>query len=207
MCCNYIVAITGASGAIYGLRLLRHLVVADARLHVIVSPNGAQVFTYETGIDIGDSAPAHQQRLTHVLQCPEESIRCHAWQDVAAPIASGSFQVAGMVVVPCSMSTLGLVAAGLGSDLITRAAAVTLKERRPLIMVPRETPFNRIHLQNMLTLHDAGAVVLPAMPGFYHQPRRIDDLIDFVVARILDQLGVAHTVGARWAGYIDPPIG
>lgn len=208
MSSDYILAITGASGAIYALRLLQQLNVAGLRLHVVISPNGAEVFTYETGIVLGDSLVSQQQALDEVVTDSDVEVICHDWQDVAAPIASGSFKFDGMVVVPCSMSTLGEIASGLASNLITRAAAVTLKERCPLILVPRETPLNRIHMQNMITVHDAGAVILPAMPGFYSHPRTIDDLADFVVARILDQLGVEHAIGARWSGYSNqPPVG
>jgi 4-hydroxy-3-polyprenylbenzoate decarboxylase len=128
----------------------------------------------------------------------------HHYQDFAAGIASGSFRTGGMVIIPCSMSTLGAIAGGITTNLITRAADVHLKERRTLILVPRETPLSLIHLENMLSVTRAGAVVLPAMPGWYHRPRNLDDLINFVVARICDQLGVDNRLIARWGKITEP---
>ncbi len=150
------------------------------------SEAGRLVYELETGVALSDDLPAHV--LTY-----EES-------DFTAPFASGSFPCAGMVIVPCTMGTLGAIAVGLSQSLIHRAADVCLKERRPLIVVPRETPLNRVHLSNMLKVAEAGAIILPAMPGFYHRPRSVEDIFDFVVARILDQLGIEHSLAKPWMG-------
>ena len=183
---NLTVAITGASGAGYARRLLRAIPRRDYDVWLVSSEAGRLVYESETGLALKDDLPPE----VHVY---EES-------DFTAPIASGSFLCAGMVIVPCTMGTLGAIAAGLSQNLIHRAADVCLKERRPLILVPRETPLNRVHLANMLRAAEAGAIILPAMPGFYHGPRSIEDIIDFVVARILDQLGIAHNLVEPWAG-------
>lgn len=189
-----VLGITGASGAPYAVRLLQTLCRSGLSVHLTISASGATVLKEELGISVslkhldpgvfGDLGPA---RLTY-----------YHHTDFSAGIASGSFQTAGMVIAPCSMSTLASVSHGITTNLITRAADVHLKERRKLILVPRETPLSLIHLENMLSVSRAGAVVLPAMPGWYHQPRSLDDLIHFVVARICDQLGIANTLSLRW---------
>jgi 4-hydroxy-3-polyprenylbenzoate decarboxylase len=189
---DIVVGITGASGAIYATRLLEVLLSAGRRVHLTVSPAAVEVFKTELGIalDLKEKVDAAQLGVT-----TERTAACaliyHHYQDYSAPIASGSFLTAGMVICPCSMGTLASVANGLSTNLIQRAADVHLKERRKLIVVPRETPLGTIALENMKRLSDAGGVVLPAMPGFYHQPKSIGDLIDFVVARICSQLGVS----------------
>ncbi len=188
---NLTVAITGASGAGYARRLLRAIPRRDYDVWLVSSEAGRLVYESETGLALNDDLPPE----VHVY---EES-------DFTAPIASGSFPCAGMVIVPCTMGTLGAIAAGLSQNLIHRAADVCLKERRPLILVPRETPLNRVHLANMLKAAEAGAIILPAMPGFYHRPRSIEDIIDFVVARILDQLGIAHNLVEPWTGLKPTP--
>jgi 4-hydroxy-3-polyprenylbenzoate decarboxylase len=189
-----VIAMTGASGAPYALRLVQVVARSGRTVHTTISPSGAQVLREETGITVdlkrfdpavfGDLGPG---RLIY-----------HHYQDFSAGIASGSFPTAGMVVSPCSMSTLGSIAHGITTNLITRAADVHLKERRRLILVPRETPLSLIHIENMATVTRAGAIVLPAMPGWYHRPTSLDDLIDFVVARICDGLGIEHGLGRRW---------
>lgn len=189
-----VVAMTGASGAPYSVRLLQTLCRLGLRVHLTISPSAVQVLQEETGLSIdlnrfdpqvfGDLAPG---RLEY-----------HHHQDFRAGIASGSFLSGGMVVIPCSMSTLGAIAHGITTNLITRAAAVHLKERRTLILVPRETPLSLIHLENMVQVTRAGAVVLPAMPGWYHRPRELGDLVDFVVGRICDQLGIPNRLITRW---------
>ena len=188
---DIVVGITGASGALYATRLLEVLLGAGHRVHLTISPAGVEVLKTELGITI-DLKKFDAARLA----LPSEHVAAgtlvyHHYQDYSAPIASGSFLTAGMVICPCSMGTLASVANGLSTNLIQRAADVQLKERRKLIVVPRETPLGAIALENMKRLSDAGGVVLPAMPGFYHQPKSIGDLIDFVVARICSQLGVS----------------
>jgi 4-hydroxy-3-polyprenylbenzoate decarboxylase len=193
----FCVAITGASGALYGLSLVRTLVRLGHTVHVVVSEGGARVLRHEC--DIGISANAPDPGL---LVPPEAADRVvpHAAANYGASIASGSFPLAGMAVCPCSMGTLGRIAAGTAENLVTRAADVCMKERRKLVLVPRETPFSLIHLDNMARLTRAGAVILPANPGFYQRPAAIGDLVDFVVARVLDQWGVAHDVQEPWQG-------
>lgn len=187
-------ALTGASGAPYAIRLLRALAEARRETWLIVSSHGFRLLRTES--DVEDLAGL---RATIGADAFDASVRVFDDGDRGAAPASGSVRTAGMVICPCSMGTLASIAAGTSRSLVERAADVTLKERRPLVVVPRETPLSAIHLENMLRLTRAGAVVLPAAPGFYHRPASIDALVDFVVARILDQLGVAHAIGRRWA--------
>jgi len=192
-----VVGITGASGAPYAVRLLEVLLEAGREVHLSISPSGQAVIATELGrtIDLerfdiaallGHATPA-AGRLTY-----------HHHKNLMAPIASGSFLTAAMVICPCSGSTLSAVAHSMGENLIHRAAEVHLKERRKLVMVPRETPLSLPQLKNMQAIHEAGAVVLPAAPGFYHGAASVADLVDFVVARICDQLGVANSLIRRW---------
>jgi 4-hydroxy-3-polyprenylbenzoate decarboxylase len=190
-----VVAITGASGAAYATRLLEVLLGAHKRVHLTISPAGAQVLWTELGLRCElESFDSNSLGLSRGA----ERLVYHHYLDYSASIASGSFLTSGMVICPCSMGTLAGVANGLSANLIQRAADVHLKERRKLIVVPRETPLGSIQLENMKRLADAGAVVLPAMPGFYHQPKTIGELIDFIVARICDQLGIATDLVRRW---------
>lgn len=183
-------AITGASGAAYAVRLLAALNDAAVPVRLIVSRTGWRLLHEEMEID-----DEHQlEARTGVWS----QVTLYADDDRGATPASGSAPSRGMVICPCSMGTLASIAQGTTRSLIERAADVVLKERRTLVLVPRETPYSRIHLENMLRLTDAGAVVLPASPGFYHRPRAIDDLIDFVVGRIMSHLGVDHELGPRW---------
>lgn len=191
---RYVVAITGASGAPIALRLLRTLCQDGRVVHLTISGSGAQVLAEETDARVS----LNHFEPSSLGNFPEGSLVYHHHTDFKAGIASGSFPTSGMVICPCSMSTLAAVAHGITTNLITRAADVHLKERRKLIVVPRETPLSLIHLENMTSLTRAGAVVLPAMPGWYHRPETLDDLIDFVVARICDQLGVPTALGKRW---------
>ena len=201
---DLVVAITGASGAIYATRLLQVLVGAGRRVHVTISPAGAQVLDHELGIRVDLANFDSQQLLASdstirsSYDVPPGELIYHHFQDFRAGIASGSFPTGGMVVCPCSMGTLASIASGQSTNLIQRAADVHLKERRKLIVVPRETPLGSIQLENMKRLADAGAVILPAMPGFYHGAKTILDLVDFVVGRICDQLGVPHQLFERW---------
>jgi 4-hydroxy-3-polyprenylbenzoate decarboxylase len=188
-----VVAITGASGAPYAVRLLEALVAADRQVWLIVSSHGLRLLRTEMGIDSVDSL-----RGRVGTDAWRRFVRVYDDADRGAAPASGSARNAGMVICPCSMGTLSAISVGASRSLIERAADVMLKERRPLVLVPRETPLSAIHLQNMLRLSRAGAAILPAAPGFYNKPETIQDLVDFIVARVLDQLGVAHDVSRRW---------
>lgn len=224
---DLVVAMTGASGAIYSIRLLEVLLALGRTVHLTISPAAAQVLDLELGIRVdlanfnrdtllpSDEQMAEDSRLSllrarsgagahavsSVLSDSDISrgrLVYHHYMDFTAGIASGSFLTEGMVICPCSMGTLASLAGGMSSNLIQRAADVHLKERRKLVIVPRETPLGAIQLENMLKLARSGAVVLPAMPGFYHHPVTIHDLVDFVVGRICDQLGIRHDLFQRW---------
>ncbi|MBB3189353.1 flavin prenyltransferase UbiX [Halomonas cerina] len=192
------IAMTGASGAQYGLRLIEVLVAAHHEVWVMISKAAHLVIATETEIEL----PARPVRLAEALTAHTGAapgqIRCFGREDWMAPVASGSGAPSSMVVCPCSTGTLSAVATGASNNLIERAADVALKERRQLILVPRETPFSAIHLEHMLALTRLGAVILPAAPGFYHRPGTVNDLVDFIVARILNQLGIAHRLMPRW---------
>jgi flavin prenyltransferase len=192
------VALTGASGAQYGLRLIEALVAAGHEVWVMISKAAHLVIATETHVEL----PARPERLAEALirrsGARPGQVRCFGREDWMAPVASGSGAPSSMVICPCSTGTLSAVATGASNNLIERAADVALKERRRLILVPRETPFSAIHLEHMLALTRMGAVILPAAPGFYHQPRSVEDLVDFIVARILNQLGIEHRLMPRW---------
>jgi flavin prenyltransferase len=189
-----VVAITGASGAPYAVRLLESLVHARRPVQLIVSSHGLRLLDTELGIASVDAL------AKHVGKGWDRFVATFDDADRGAAPASGSALNAGMVICPCSMGTLSAIAHGSSRSLVERAADVMLKERRPLLLVPRETPLSAIHLENMLRVTRAGAVVMPAAPGFYHQPRSIDDLVNFVVARVLDHLGVEQELVSRWGG-------
>jgi 4-hydroxy-3-polyprenylbenzoate decarboxylase len=191
---GYVLAMTGASGAPYAVRLLQVLSRSGHDVHFTISPSGAQVVKEETGIEVS----LNRFDPTVFADLDASRVIYHHYQDFMTGIASGSFRTLGMVVAPCSMSTLASIAHGITTNLIMRAADVHLKERRKLILVPRETPLSLVHLENMVSVTKAGAVVLPAMPGWYHRPEHLGDLVDFVVARICDGLGVEHDLGRRW---------
>ena len=189
-------AITGASGAPYAVRLLEQLVRAKRDVWLIVSSHGQRLLATECGMQDLDALRAR----TGGAAGWKQSITVFDDGDRGARPASGSAKSAGMVICPCSMGTLAAIAAGTSRSLVERAADVALKERRALLLVTRETPLSAIHLENMLRVTRAGAIVMPAAPGFYHRPERVDDLVDFIVARALDHLGVEAKVGARWSG-------
>lgn len=189
-----VVGITGASGAPYAKRLLEVLLAGGHETHVVLSPSALQVFQAELGITLS----AERLSLEPVVGLEAKRLRLWNHLNLSAGIASGSFRTAGMVICPCSMSTLATIAHGQGTNLIHRAAEVHLKERRKLILVPRETPLSLVGIENMGAVTRAGAIVLPAMPGFYHQPESIQDLVDFVVSRICDQLEIDNTLIRRW---------
>lgn len=181
-----IVGISGASGAIYGKRLLEVLTGSGCEVHAVVSDHGWEVLDYECGVRQKDIQP-----LVHTL---------YGIQDMSAKLASGSFLTDAMVIAPCSMRTLGMLANGIGDNLLTRAADVMMKEGRPLLLVPREMPLSCIHLANLLKLSQAGVKILPACPGFYHRPATVDQIIDMVVGKICDSLGIPHELYPRWQG-------
>jgi flavin prenyltransferase len=193
-----VVAVTGASGAPYAVRLLQQLVVAQRPVQLIVSGHGWRLLRTESAIGDLEALRAHVG-----ADGWDRHVRVFDDADRGAAPASGSARNAGMVICPCSMGTVAAIAAGTSRSLVERAADVALKERRPLVLVPRETPLSMIHLENMLRATRAGAVIMPAAPGFYHRPASIDDLVDFVVARILDHVGVEHAIGRRWGGEDD----
>lgn len=192
------VAITGASGAQYGLRLIECLLTAGREVQLMISQAGQVVINMETDLQLPSGSTGAQDYLTRHFGCEAGQLQVFGRQQWLAPVASGTNPPQAMVICPCTTGTLASVAHGICDDLIDRAADVALKERRPLILVVRETPFSAIHLQNMLTLAQAGATILPANPGFYFRPQSIDEIIDFVVARVLDHLQVAHALGNRW---------
>jgi 4-hydroxy-3-polyprenylbenzoate decarboxylase len=191
-------AFTGASGMPYGLRLLECLVGAGCRIHLLYSTAAQVVARQECGFVLPTQPREAARMFSERFGAADGQIAVHAREDWMAPVASGSNPADAMSVCPCSMGTLAAIAHGLADNLIERAADVMLKERRPLVLVPRETPLSVIHLDNMLTLARAGAVILPPAPGFYQHPRSVADLVDFVVARVLDQLQVPHDLVPRW---------
>lgn len=209
-----VVAITGASGAVYAKRLLEVLLCAGRDVHLVISPSGQVVLKQELGFDVSleqfqlaslrldVNEHPRDPKLADVRQrqgqAPDGQVTYHHFADFMTPIASGSFLTDGMIVCPCSGSTLAGVVHGTGDNLIHRAADVHLKERRKLVLVPRETPLSVVQLQNMARAAEVGAVVLPAAPGWYHGVQTLQDLIDFVVARIVDQFGVQHRLMQRW---------
>ncbi|QQK81032.1 UbiX family flavin prenyltransferase [Salicibibacter cibi] len=178
-----IVGVTGASGSLYAYTLIRTLHQLGIETHVIATKTGEKVLQYECGVNINDM---------------KQFAEVHDDSNLFAPVASGSFKTDGMVIVPCSMNTLGAIANGIGDTLVTRAANVAMKEKRNLIIVPREAPFHLIHLQNMTKLAEANVSIMPASPGFYHQPKEIWELINFIVSRILDALNIDHKLIERW---------
>jgi len=191
-------ALTGASGAQYGLRLLECLLAADEQVYLMLSKPAQVVIGMETDWRLPGRASAIQRYLVDHFGCRSEQLQVYGKEEWTAPIASGSAAARAMVVCPCTTGTLGAIAGGLSDSLIERAADVTLKEGRKLILVIRETPFSVIHLENMLKLARMSAVILPANPGFYHRPQQLEDLIDFIVARVLDQLDISNQLGPRW---------
>lgn len=190
-------AITGASGAQYGLRLLECLLAANCRVYLLISAAAQTVIATETDERLPDFAGQENYFSARFNAAPGQ-LRVFARDDWMAPVASGSSAPASMVICPCSTGTLSALATGASNNLIERAGDVALKERRQLILVPRETPYSAIHLENMLTLTRLGAVVMPASPGFYQRPGSVAQLIDFIVARILDQLGIEQDLLRRW---------
>ena len=191
-------AMTGASGAQYGLRLLQCLLAADYKVYLLLSNAAEVVIRTETDLDLPETLDEQQAMLSELFGADEDQLQIFTKDDWFSPVASGSSSPTSMVICPASGGCLSAIAHGASNNLIERAADVALKERRQLILVPRETPYSAIHLENMLKLTQLGAVILPASPGFYMQPQSITELIDFIVARILDQLGIEQDLMPRW---------
>jgi len=196
-----ILGVSGASGLIYAVRAIKFLLEADYAIELVATKSTYMVWQSEQNIRM-PVEPIQQEQFwrQHAGVETQGKLRCHPWGDVGANIASGSFRTLGMIVMPCSMSTVAKLANGLSSDLLERAADVQLKEGRKLIIVPRETPFSLIHLRNLTTLAEAGVRIVPAIPAWYHNPQTIEDLVDFVVARTLDQLDIDCIPLDRWQG-------
>ncbi len=192
------VALTGASGMPYGLRLLHTLLRAGRPVQLMVSQAAQVVIGMETALKLPGRPDEMQAFLSERFDAAPGQLAVYGRQQWTAPVASGSNPPEALVVCPCTTGTLASIANGICDDLIDRAADVALKERRKLILVVRETPFSTIHLQNMLRLAKAGAIIMPANPGFYFRPQTVDELVDFMVARVLDHLGVEHDLSARW---------
>lgn len=199
-----ILGITGASGLIYAVRALKFLLSANYTVDVVASKSTFMVWQAEQEVRMPVEPTQQEQFWRQQAEVTTSGkLRCHPWGDVGASIASGSFRTLGMVIIPCSMSTVAKLATGLSSDLLERAADVQLKEGRKLVIVPRETPFSLIHLRNLTTLAEAGARIVPAIPAWYHNPQTIEDLVDFVVARALDQLDIDCVPLKRWQGHLE----
>jgi len=195
---DLVLAMTGASGVPYGIRLLETLLGAGRTVHLTISPAGAEVILQETDRPVRLDRFQLSDLLGEMTNAKADQVHYHDYRDFRAGIASGSFLTAGMVICPCSMGTIGAIAHGLSQNLIHRAADVHLKERRRLVLVPRETPLHLVQLRNLAICAEAGATVLPAMPAFYTRPQSLDDMVNFVVGRICDQLGVEHQLLTRW---------
>ena len=203
---RYFVGITGASGHAYAERLIRALVTRGHGVDLSITEAGCKVLRHELGVDAGARGEGLADALPGWLG-DEAAAACRTFVTgaVEAPPSSGTALGGGAILIPCSMGTLARVSVGFSSNLVERVADVCLKEDRPLVVVPRETPLSEVHLENLLRLKRLGASVLPAMPGFYHRPQSIDDLLDHVVGKVLDRLGVKNDVGARWSGLDEPP--
>jgi 4-hydroxy-3-polyprenylbenzoate decarboxylase len=195
----YIVALTGASGAVYGIRLVKALAGLGHEIALVISDSARAVVRAESGYDVPDCPDLNDFSRLFEIQNPEV-ISFYSCDDLTAPIASGSYPVKGMIIAPCSMATLGAIACGAGRNLIHRAADCALKEGRKLILVPRETPLSAVHLENLLKLSRMGASVVPAMPAFYSGADGVEDLIGFMTGKVLDQLGIEHFSYPRWTG-------
>ena len=193
-----VVGITGASGSIYSKRLIQELLEKDIYVHVICTENGKKVMKYETSLDIEQWVSELKSKYAH--------IKLEDINDLFSGVASGSYKFDAMIILPCSMGTLAEISNGLSRNLLCRAADVALKENRKLIICPRETPLNAIHLENMLKLSKLGVTILPPMPGFYHKPKTLEDLVDFVVGKILDYLSIENTLFEKWDDKINDKI-
>ena len=194
----YTIGITGASGSAYAVRLLQVLLQGGHQVYLCISGDGLKIMNDEAGILLKGSETDIQNAFERQFDAKIGQLRYFDEENMYTPIASGSTPVDAMVVIPCSMKALGSIANGISSNLIERAADVTIKEKRKLIIVPRETPLSAIHLRNMLTLSELGCHIVPAMPGFYHHPKHLQDMVDFVVGRVLDTMGIENDITPRW---------
>jgi 4-hydroxy-3-polyprenylbenzoate decarboxylase len=199
---SYIIAVTGASGAIYGMRLLEYLVKNGLTVYLTVTKEAWWILKDETGLFRAGTEDETEDEINSSLceyyGVSKEILHYYGENNMKAPVASGSFRTDGMVIVPCSMKTVASIASGVSSNLVGRSADVILKEKRKLIIVPRETPLNTVHLRNLLTLSEMGIHIIPAMPAFYNKPATIDDMVEFIVGRILDALCIDNNLYARW---------
>jgi flavin prenyltransferase len=194
---RWIVGITGASGSVYGIRLIEALLDQGAHVHLIITEAGWRVLKEEAGWETTKRQAALEVRFGNAA-ASGGALRYHPVSDIGASIASGSFRVDGMVIMPCSMGTLSGIAHGSSDNLMTRAADVMMKEGRPLLIVPRETPLTAIHLENMLKLARLGVRIIPAMPAFYYRPQSMNDMIDFMVGKVMDNMQLSHDLYRRW---------
>jgi len=195
---TYIVGISGASGAPYALRLLQVLVKGKHSIYLSITGDGLSILKDETGLKLKGPDAEIRSALEKHLKAQKGQVNYFDENNMYAPIASGSVKVDAMVVIPCSMKTLASIANGFASNLIERAADVMIKEKRKLIIVPRETPLSAIHLRNMLTLAELGCHIIPAMPAFYHHPGKVSDMVDFIAGRVLDSMGIENDLSPRW---------
>jgi 4-hydroxy-3-polyprenylbenzoate decarboxylase len=192
-----VVAMTGASGAVYGLRIVEELLRSGRRVVLLLTASGLDVLRYETGLEWEGTTSQRRQLMRDYFD-GSRLLENYDEHDMFAPVASGSSAPEATIVAPCSMGTVGRIAGGMSGNLIERVADVALKEGRPLLLVPRETPFNQIHLENLLRLSRAGARIVPAMPAFYQRPKSVAEMVDFVVGKVLDTLGIPHQLFQRW---------
>jgi 4-hydroxy-3-polyprenylbenzoate decarboxylase len=193
---RWVVGITGASGAIYGVTLCKCLLAAGFHVHLVITDAGWRVLKEELGWDASHRLECLNTAFDSSLS--EGRMTYHPLNDIGASIASGSFRCEGMVIMPCSMGTLSAIASGASTNLLTRSADVMLKEGRPLLLVPRETPLHAIHLENMLKLARLGVRIIPAMPGFYNGPQSLEDIVSFMVGKVMDSMGIEHNLYKRW---------
>jgi len=193
---RYILAISGASGSVFGIRLLKHL-IKRSEVHLIISSQSFSIISHETGIDWSAGTDSQKEKKIRA-HLRSRRVYYHNELNLASPLSSGSFITHGMLVVPCSMKTLSGIAHGYANNLTERAADVTIKEGRPLLLSPREMPFSAIHLENMLKLARLGITIAPPVPAFYHKPGSLDDMVDFVAGKIMDSFGIRHTLFRRW---------
>ena len=195
---TFTVSITGASGSIYGIRLVEELLKAGSNVNLVLSETGKEVLLHETGIDIRGSKEEAQKKVIRYFKPKKGTLKFLDNDNLFAAISSGSHKTDGMIIAPCSMGTLGRIASGHSQKLIERTADVMLKEKRRLVIVPRETPLNQIHLENMLKLSRMNVDIVPAMPAFYQRPKTVDDMVNFVVGKVLDLIGIDHRLFERW---------